>query len=170
MENVIFREYIFKEQRISGDINMIEKIMKEKISADHLLYVSLKYTKTCDVILNLIQRWTIMIDDCILGILENLKKKKKIKEIPLAPRQRTELVKKSLKNSPEVMKAIELYEFFKRTAGLKTVRECEFRKNVRLKIMDNGKEVIIDLEKLKEYSAILESFISYVKQFFLTLK
>ena len=40
----------------------MEKIIKEKISADHLLYVSLKYTKTCDVIINLLLRWKIMID------------------------------------------------------------------------------------------------------------
>ena len=64
---------------------MIEKIIKEKISADHLLYVSLKYTKTCDVILNLLTRWTIMIEDCIEGMLAHLKKKKKIPLIMAGP-------------------------------------------------------------------------------------
>ena len=39
----------------------MEEIIQEKISADHLLYVSLKYTKTCDVVLNLILRWRRMI-------------------------------------------------------------------------------------------------------------
>jgi iron only hydrogenase large subunit-like protein len=145
---------------------MIEKIIKEKISADHLLYVSLKYTKTCDVILNLIKRWTIMIDDSIQGILEHLKKKKKLKIIPLAPRQKTEIVKKMIKDE-EVKKAIELYEFFKRIDHSRVIRENEFRKNVHLKIQDNGKEVIIDLEKLKEYTETLEKFITYIKQLLL---
>ena len=149
---------------------MLEKIIKEKISADHLLYVSLKYTKTCDVILNLIKRWTIMLDDCVYGILEQLKKKKKIKAIPVAPRQKTELIKKNLKNNKEVMDAMEIYELFKRIDDSKTIREGEFRKDVRLKIIDQGKEVIINLDKLKEYSAILEKFISYVKQFLLCPK
>lgn len=147
---------------------MIEKIIKEKISADHLLYVSLKYTKTCDVILNLIKRWTIMLDDCANGILEQLKKRKKISVIPAAPRQRIELIKKSLKNSPEVMQAMELYEFFKRVDDSKTIREGEFRKDVRLRVNNQGNEVIINLDKLKEYSATLEKFISYVKQFLLS--
>lgn len=147
---------------------MLEKIMKEKISADHLLYVSLKYTKTCDVIINLIKRWTIMISDCVDGLLEQLKKKKKIKTIPLAPRQRLELVKIEFKKSPEVMKAMELYEFFKRIDSLRTIRESEFRKDVRLKIYECDKELIINLDKLKEYAAILESFISYVKQFLIS--
>ncbi len=149
---------------------MLEKIIKEKISADHLLYVSLKYTKTCDVILNLIKRWTVMINDAVDGLLEQLKKRKKIKSIPDAPRQRLELVKDNFKKVPEVMKAMELYEFFKKVDNLKTIRESEFRKDVRLKVLDGSQETIINLDKLKEYSAILESFISYVKQFLLSKK
>ena len=147
---------------------MLEKIMKEKISADHLLYVSLKYTKTCDVIVNLLRRWTIMIDDSVYGLLEQLKKKKKIKAIPAAPRQRIEIIKTEFRKVPEVMKAMEIYEFFKKIDNLRTVRESEFRKDVRLKIYEDGTEIIINLDKLKEYAAILESFISYVKLFLLS--
>jgi len=147
---------------------MLEKIIKEKISADHLLYVSLKYTKTCDVILNLINRWTIMLDDCTQALLEQLKKKKKIKTIPAAPRMKIEIIKNEFKKSPEVMQTVQIYEFFKRINNLKTIRESEFRKDVRLKVTDNNKEIIINLDKLKEYSAILEKFISYVKQFLLS--
>ena len=142
--------------------------MKEKISADHLLYVSLKYTKTCDVILNLLKRWVIMINHSIESLLEQLKKKKKIKIIPLAPRQKAELVKKYFKNVPEIIQALVIYDFFKRIDDSRAIKECEFRKNVRLRVMDLGQETIIDLEKLKEYSMILESFISYVKQFLLS--
>jgi hypothetical protein len=148
---------------------MLEKIIKEKISADHLLYVSLKYTKTCDVIINLLKRWTVMISDAVDGLLEQLKKKKKIKTIPAAPRQKIELAKKEFKKVPEVMKTLELYEFFRRIENLRTVRESEFRKDVRLKVY-NGEETIINLDKLKEYSANLESFISYVKQFLMSAK
>jgi hypothetical protein len=149
---------------------MIEAIIKEKISADHLLYVSLKYTKTCDVILNLLKRWVIMINHCVDGILEQQKKKKKIKSIPEAPRQKIELIKQQFKNQPEVMDAIRIYEFFKRIDDTKAIKECEFRKDVRLRINDFGKEIIINLDQLKEYSMILERFISYVKQFLLSPK
>jgi len=149
---------------------MIEKIMKEKISADHLLYVSLKYTKTCDVILNLIRRWTIMINDCISAMLEQLKKRKKIKVIPIPPRQKVELIKKEFKKVPEVLKAMEIYEFFKKIDSLRMIRENEFRKDVRLKIYEDSKETIINLDKLKEYASVLESFISYIKQFLMSSK
>ena len=104
---------------------MLEKIMKEKISADHLLYVSLKYTKTCDVILNLIKRWTIMISDGVDGLLMQAKKKKKIKTIPAAPRQKMELVKKTFKKEKVITETMELYEFFKRLDTLPKIKENE---------------------------------------------
>ena len=64
----------------------MERIIKEKISADHLLYVSLKYTKTCDVIINLLLRWKIMIEMAMDLLVEKAKKAKKWKPVPDAPR------------------------------------------------------------------------------------
>ena len=108
----------------------LERIMKEKTSADHLLYVSLKYTKTCDVMLNLIERWKSMIDLVGDALLEKLKKKKKIKSIPVAPKIKIEALKKAFKKQPEVLETIETYEFFKRDPNLEKTKECEFRKNI----------------------------------------
>lgn len=142
----------------------MEKIIQEKISADHLLYVSMKYTKTCDVMLNLITRWRSMIDASIQRMLEQAKKKRLIKSIPTAPRPQIELAKEVYKKNPEVIIAIDLFEFFKRAENAEKMRENEFRKNVCLKILDKGEWITIDMDKLKEYSAILEKFISQVKQ------
>lgn len=146
---------------------MLEQIIKEKISSDHLLYVSLKYTKTCDVILNLLSRWTIMIDHSVDGLLQQAKKNKKLKIIPAAPRQKIELIKKTFKKNPEVIETMEIYEFFKRVPNCTKTRENEFRKGVKIRVMDQGKEIIVDLEKLKEYSKKLEDFINFVKKYLL---
>jgi len=142
---------------------VLEKIIKEKISADHLLYVSLKYTKTCDVMINLIKRWKIMIDFSVEGLLEKAKKKKIIKKIPTAPKLKIDEIRQIFKKKPEIIETIELYEMFKLIDALKTTKESEFRKGVCLRVMYKGKEIRIDLEKLKEYSEILERFINYTK-------
>ena len=96
------------------------------------------------------------------------KKKKKVKTIPAAPRQKIALIRTAFKKVPEVIKAMEIYEFFKKVDNLPRLREHEFRKDVRLVINDRGKEMIVNLDKLKEYSRDLESFISYVKQILLS--
>ena len=145
----------------------MEDIIQEKISADHLLYVSLKYTKTCDVIMNLILRWTRMIDTSIDKILAIAKKKKKISVISTNPLGRIEQVEKLLKKDQNFQEVIELYKMFRKIKDLRTERIGEFRKNVTLTVFYQGKEIAINLEKLKEYAEMLEKFISTTKQFLL---
>ena len=143
----------------------LEKIIKEKISADHLLYVSMKYTKTCDVMVNLIKRWRIMLDHALDALLDKAKKKKMIKSIPSAPKPKIEAIKQTFKNVPEVIDAVKEYEMFRLIDGLNKKREGEFRKGVCLRVMYKGEEIPINMDKLKEYSEILERFINYTKLF-----
>jgi len=143
----------------------VEDIIQEKISADHLLYVSLKYTKTCDVIVNLILRWKRMIEVSIEKILKHAKKKKKISSIPTSPLEKITKVKELMKKDKDFLEVIEMYEMFRKIGELKEERIGEFRKNVTLRIFYKGKEVNVNLDKLKEYAAKLEKFISTTKQF-----
>ena len=145
----------------------MEEIMQEKIIEDHLLYVSLKYTKTCDVILNLIIRWRKMIETSIDAILVQAKKKKKISSVPLAPTKKIETMKKLFRRDKNFMKVLETYEMFKKIEDLKKERIGEFRKNVTLKVFYRGEEININLEQLRIYSEELEKFISTTKQFLL---
>lgn len=141
--------------------------MQEKISADHLLYVSLKYTKTCDVILNLILRWRKMIETANDEILEHAKKKKKIKSVPTNPIDKIKEIRKVMKKEKEFIEVIDMYEMFRKVEGLRKERIGEFRKNVNLRIFYQGKEINVNLEQLKIYAAQLEKFISITKQFLL---
>ena len=141
----------------------MEDIIKEKISADHLLYVSLKYTKTCDVIVNLLSRWKNMIDKCMDRLVEKAKKDKKWKPIPDAPRAKLVQLKKIYKNSKEISDALQLYEIFRDIDTLEKIRENEFRKGVNLKVFYRDQIININLVQLKEYADILERFISSIK-------
>lgn len=141
----------------------MERIIKEKISADHLLYVSLKYTKTCDVIINLLLRWKIMIEMGMEWLVEKAKKQKKWKAVPDAPRAKLVQLKQIYANNPDISKALELYELFRDIENLEKIRENEFRKGVNLKINYRGQLINVNLDKLKEYSQILERFISSLK-------
>jgi len=143
----------------------MEEIIQEKISADHLLYVSLKYTKTCDVIVNLIFRWSRMIEISIDHLLKHAKKKKKISTISTNPLGKIQEIKKLFKKDKNVQEVMEMHLMFRKIRELKKERIGEFRKNVCLKVFYQGKEVNIDLEKLKLYASNLEKFISTVKQF-----
>lgn len=140
---------------------MMDNVIKEKISADHLLYVSLKYTKTCDVIVNLLLRWKNMIEMSMDVLIE--KAKKKWKPVPDAPRARLIQLKKIYSSVPVVVEVLEMYEFFRDIEKLDKVRESEFRKGVNLKVEYKGQTVNVNLDKLNEYAEVLERFISYLK-------
>ncbi len=146
----------------------MEDIIQEKISADHLLYVSLKYTKTCDVIMNLLLRWRKMINTSIDALLKHAKKKKKIKTVPTHPIGQIEEIKKLFKKNKEFLEVISFYEMLRKIETLRCERVGDFRKNVALKIMYQGKEIIINIEQLKIYADSLEKFISNTKQFLLS--
>lgn len=143
----------------------MEDIIQEKISADHLLYVSLKYTKTCDVIINLILRWRMMIERCIDEILKHAKKRKKISAMPTNPAKKIEEARKLMKKDKNFLEVLEMYEMFRKIEELKKERIGEFRKNVTLRVFYKGKEVDINLEMLKIYAERLEKLISTTKQF-----
>lgn len=146
---------------------MIEEIVKEKTSADHLFYVSLKYTKTCDVILNLLARWKSLIEISFDALLSGSVKKGAAPHIPTNPKQRIEFMKTYFKKYPEVMEIIPLYVFFKRVPDLNKTREGEFRKNVNLKIIEPARTTDINMVKLEEYAEVVDNFISLVKKIIL---
>lgn len=141
----------------------MEEILKEKTSADHLMYVSLKYTKTCDVILNLIARWKSMIEMSFDALLKKAVAEKKIPSMPTNPKDKVLFIKKYFAKSKAIQDTVPVYIFFKRIPELNKTRSGEFRKNVCLKIDDGNSTTEINMDKLKEYTELLERFISEVK-------
>ena len=142
---------------------MISEIIKEKTSADHLLYVSLKYTKTCDVILNLLARWKSLIELSFDSAIKTYINVGKIPEMPISPKQRLEFIRKYFKKYQYVQDIVPIYIFFKRVPDCQKSREGEFRKNVNLKVKLPNEIISINLLQLDEYSSMVDDFMKDVK-------
>ncbi len=106
-----------------------------------------------------------MIETSINEILKHAKKKKKISSISENPIGKIEQVRKLMKKDKNFLEVIDLYDMFKRINELKKERTGEFRKNVTLKIFYRGKEIDVNLDKLKVYSEKIEKFINTTKKF-----
>jgi hypothetical protein len=96
-------------------------------------------------------------------LVERAKSAKKWKPIPDAPRAKLVQLKKIYAEDKVISETLKLYELFRDIETLEKVRESEFRKGVNLKVTYKGEIININLDKLKEYSAILERFISSLK-------
>lgn len=104
-----------------------------------------------------------MIEIAMDSLVERAKKQKKWKPIPDAPRAKLVQLEKIYANDEVISKTLKLYELFRDVEQLEKIRENEFRKGVTLKVMHKGQMVIINIDTLKEYSMLLERFISSLK-------
>lgn len=96
-------------------------------------------------------------------LVEKSKKQKKWKPVPDAPRAKLVQLKKLYVNNQIVKETLDLYELFRDIDSLEKIRENEFRKGVNLRVTYKGELKNINLETLKEYSTLLERFISSLK-------
>lgn len=123
--------------------------------ADHLIYVSLKYTRTVDVIRSVIARLISAQEMTIDELLQWLKSKKKIKDVISSKsyRIKVELIKEKLKKDKKVTEFLNFYDFLTRIMKVDYIKKEEFRKNVRMIIHDDKGNVLeeVGVESLKEY-------------------
>ncbi len=141
---------------------MLAEAKEELKRADHLLYVTLKYTRTGDVIKNTIHRLLNAIDNVVIFALEILKKKKKLKFIPLTPVSRAELLKKLYKR-PEMKQFLDFYFLLRKIDKAEFYKREEFRKHVALIVEYRDEVIQVDIETLEEYFIKTRQFIEYIE-------
>jgi len=135
---------------------------KEELKrVDHLIYVSLKYTRTVDVFLNIIASMIDTYDFLLDALLELALEKKLIEEKPLSPREKGDLIKKTFEDET-IQDNIDLYFLLRKLVKSNPQRENEFRRNVTMtSYVDNRKE-IVNIDIATEYYHFLREFVNHV--------
>ena len=129
---------------------------------DHLIYVSLKYTRTCDIILNAVKRMISAFEFGMNDLLHYYKNKKRIKEIPESWKERTELLEKILKQ--KIQKYLKLYIVLKKIEVSDFGRREEYRKHVTMLVPIEGKTLEIDIPVLLDYYQKTKEFVDFIKE------
>jgi len=138
---------------------------KEELKrADHLIYVSLKYTRTVDIIKHTIERLILAFDHVFLGFLEKAKKEGKILEIVNAPAKKCEDILKLYPGEDEITKSIAFYLLLRKLDRAKFERISEFRRHVAMISEIGGEKYSIDIDKINEYYDSTKKFVSYVEE------
>ena len=79
---------------------------------EHIIYVSLKYTRTVDVIINALKRLVSVYDLIIEGLLEFAKKSDQIEVLPKSPALRATKLNEIYHDDERLLKYISFYSFF----------------------------------------------------------
>jgi len=134
---------------------------EEMKRADHLIYVSLKYTRTVDVIKNIIERLINAHDFSILHLLEVEKELGKIEDIPTSVVEKINLVKKHYPDEL-VEKEMEFYSFLRLLTKAEYTRQREFRRHVTMSAFIPDKGVVeVTIDVIHEYYEKTKEFIKF---------
>ena len=129
---------------------------------DHLLYVSLKYTRTVDVIKSVIERILNAFDFVILELLEHAKEKKIITEYPNTPGMKVNTLKKAFSENQELADYLDFYLLLRRVSRADVTRREEYRRHVTMiASLDSGSVMEIDIDKLTEYYKKTKKFLEF---------
>ncbi len=131
-----------------------ENAEEELKRADHLIYVTLKYTKTVDVIRNIILRLINAIDYSVMEVLVYLR----VKNISNVPRMRVEQL---LEKLPQIKEYADFYFLLRRLYNSKFDKKEEYRKNVTLLTQEGD----VNIETLKEYFTKTKRFVRSMADF-----
>ncbi len=133
-------------------IDLDENAEQELKRADHLIYVTLKYTRTIDVIKNIIKRLITAYDFAILELLNYLKVKPS--QIPRVRAQQLKKKKTSLRGD------MEFYLFLRKLNKANYTKKEEYRKHVTM----ITKYAKVDIPTLEEYLKKTKEFVSFVRE------
>jgi hypothetical protein len=141
----------------------LDKSKEELKRADHLIFVSLKYTRTVDIIKNIIERLINAYDNSIEALLRYAKEKKKVESIPEAPVVRADTIKELFAEDPDIASYINLYMLFRKINTAKFSRAREYRRHVTMTAFLDDGEVEISIDIITEYFEKTKDFVEYCR-------
>ncbi|MBI4439615.1 hypothetical protein HY638_01460 [Candidatus Woesearchaeota archaeon] len=145
-------------------IESLENAIEEMKRVDHLVYVSLKYTRTVDVIKSAIDRMIAFFDNVIEGLLKQAKENKIIDKIPQMPVLRAELLKKIYPNDRSILNAVTLYLSLRKLSRARYDKREEYRRHVTMiAYLDDGNIQEIQIDDMMNYYETMKEFFEYVK-------
>ncbi len=149
---------------MSSDEKFYDAVAELK-RADHSIAVSLKYTRTVDVIKSIVDRLISTIGFAFDAVLEKAKEDEKITTIPKLPRQKTELILKLYPNDEILKNYIDFYFILRKITKAKFQRAREFRRHVTMTAeLDEGQTIELTIDIITDYFNRVKELLDYVSR------
>ena len=145
---------------------LLEEAVNELKRADHMIFVSLKYTRTVDVIKNIVARLISCFDSVFEYLLEHLKETKKILDIPQARAQKLEVLREFFVEDKVFQDFIAFYLSLRRVNKAEFTRRQEFRRHVTMTaILEDDQSVELNIDIIHDYYMKTKAFVDYAVKF-----
>ncbi len=128
---------------------------------EHLIYVSLKYTRTVDVIVNALNRLLSVYDLIIEAFLEKARVEQRIAALPKSPALRATHLGELYPQDQELQQYLSFYAFLKNVLKLPHARREEYRRYVTLIVELDKSTAEIDIDNLTDCEKFVHRFFRY---------
>ncbi len=137
--------------------------------AEHLVFVSMKYSRTVDVIRSILKRLVRVYELVIDALLKYKLDSGEEFEIPRTYGLKTQLIRKYFADDERIMDELEFYFFLKKLLRAEFEANNEFRRHVHMKLFIDGKEKNIDYDTVLEYYKRAVNFFDYLVKTYLKM-
>jgi hypothetical protein len=137
-----------------------DKAISELKRVDHLIYVTLKYTRTVDVIRTIIEKLISTLNHKSEAIFTSLMDNNKVSAVAAVPLVRMKDLEKQYPKDKTVKDIVDFYVLLKRIFNTDYRAKEEYRKNVTLVTRDHE----VNIEKLKNYYEITQDYVKYLNE------
>ena len=144
-------------------ISYLDEAQEELKRVDHLIYVSLKYTRTVDVLLNSISRIIDAYDFMFMAIIEKGIADKD-DAIPKTPIERGNFVKDLYPDDQQIHDNVELFFLLRKIHRSPNPQKTqEYRRHVALTVYVDGREEIVNIDIITQYYHFQKEFFDRLK-------
>ncbi len=142
-------------------LELIEDAGDEMKRAEHSIYVSLKYTRTIDVLFNCLNRMIDAYSLLVDALINYAKETMNLQEDPKTPLAKGTIVKK-LYGQQEIQDNIDLYFLLRKISRSPFQSEQEYRRNVAITTTIEGREEIVNIDIITQYFEFEREFFKFV--------
>ncbi len=128
---------------------------------EHIIYVSLKYTRTVDVILNALNRMVSTYDFLIEAFLEKAKEEGKIDSLPKSPALKGKKLAELYPEDEIIQKNLNFYASLRNIIKSPQRKRQEFRRHVTLVVDGDKSTTEIEIDSLVNCEKFIHKFLNY---------
>lgn len=152
---------------IDEDVHAYEQAWDELKRVDHLVFVSLKYTRTVDVIKSILERMIASFECIMDGLLREAEQKSVIFEIPIAPGAKVMQLKKLHADNKELQDILSFYLFLRKLHNAEYTATREFRRNVTMTAtLQDGSVEEVNIDIITDFYKKCQDLLNGVKEMF----
>jgi predicted GTPase len=144
-------------------MDALESAREELKRVDHLLFVSLKYTRTVDIIKHVIERMLNCYGSMFEAMLMHMKEEKKIPDIPIAPVKKAEMIKKLYSHDQKMADTVDFYLLLRKIDRAEFSRAREYRRHVTMSVKIDEVPIDIDIDRINEYYKNIREIVNYAQ-------